>query len=87
MRPDGAIANTVDCNITDYVTGPYNKASLEMLLPQSQRHILTGTVARQANKAGIVTQDDADRLKWEYPLIVTQTAASRQRFHILLSAV
>jgi len=69
-----AVAGIVDCRITDYANYPYNKATLESLLPQNQRHVLTGTVARHGNKTGLVTQDDADRLKWEYPLEVTRNS-------------
>ena len=69
-----ASAGIVDCVITDYVDPPYTRATLESLLPGTQRHVIDGGVARYGNMTGIVTQDDANRLKWRYKLGITRQA-------------
>jgi hypothetical protein len=74
LGASSASALTIDCSITNYFDYPYTRAILEPLLPERQRHVIDGSVARYGDAVGEVYQNDDKRLKWRYTTRIEQQA-------------
>lgn len=64
----------LDCTITDYRDPPYNQAMLQTAIPQHQHIEFKGETVTANGMQGVVTRNDATRLKWRFALSVTKNS-------------